>query len=208
VDGASLNDSVTLAINVPARGAAVFGGDGDDTIDASGTVSAIKQPLQLDGGTGANVVIGSGGSDDINASSGTDIVQAGAGDDRISSDSGDATNTAASIACGEGVDRVRLGPGDSLKIDCEKLSRFVAEGGTVRCGCTAEILARGKRLGVKRKKKAPFTYAPIVPMNTAKAATVIGSAASVPAKFKTRFSERVRGKLVKKSRTLRFFLTP
>jgi hypothetical protein len=67
---------VTLA---PSILAIVRGGDGNDTLRASGV---------LDGGRGADTLIGGPGPDSLTGGPGTDVLRAGAGDDELVGDGG------------------------------------------------------------------------------------------------------------------------
>ena len=66
---------------VPSILAIVRGGDGDDTLSASGV---------LDGGRGADTLIGGPGPDSLTGGPGSDVLRAGAGDDALIGDGGPA----------------------------------------------------------------------------------------------------------------------
>jgi len=57
----------------------IFGGDGDDSFDASGTTDGII----LDSGSGNDVLIGGSGNDTLAGGAGSDVLSGGAGDDTI-----------------------------------------------------------------------------------------------------------------------------
>jgi Ca2+-binding RTX toxin-like protein len=69
----------------------VNGLGGDDVIDAS-QVTAGKIQLQLNGGQGSDLLVGSAGDDIINGAQGSDTVFAGAGNDRILWNPGDGSD--------------------------------------------------------------------------------------------------------------------
>ncbi len=233
VRAGALNDSVALALEVPASAGqlsvpttpnvniasvdTVEGGGGDDMIDASRTVNLSSRPMVLDGDDGANLVIGSPGKDTIDVAAGTNTVQAGAGDDTVvgqfpgtgilNPQPAREDGSTDVIACGEGIDRAAPGRGDSLKIDCEKMAREVLTG-SVRCGCKVKVASQGKTLGVQRRKGRPLGFISDVNLNVPKAAALIAGAASIPATFEVRIVGNVRGKRVKRSGKVGFFLTP
>jgi Ca2+-binding RTX toxin-like protein len=70
----------------------IHGLGGNDTIDASG-LGAGHINLQIDGGTGDDIIIGSGGNDTIIGGTGNDFLRGGAGDDTFVWNPGDGSDT-------------------------------------------------------------------------------------------------------------------
>ena len=94
-----LSDSAAVIVG---GGAALYGGDGDDTLTGSNADDAI------DGGAGVDSINGNGGGDIIHCGPGTDVdVHGGDGNDTIYGDDGNDT-----IDGGGGVDTIYGGNGD------------------------------------------------------------------------------------------------
>lgn len=70
-------DQTTVNLGDSAAAPAIFGGDGDDTIDAS----ARTQPVILDGGSGSDTITGGTQNDTIFGGDGDDTLTGGAGSD-------------------------------------------------------------------------------------------------------------------------------
>jgi PKD repeat protein len=83
VYGQAGNDQITLAAAADGSGfpypAALFGGDGNDTLDAS----LATGPTVLVGGAGDDVLLGGSGRDILIGGAGTDTLRGGAGDDLL-----------------------------------------------------------------------------------------------------------------------------
>lgn len=87
----------------------IAGGGGDDIVTGKGSND------RLDGDSGDDLVRGNKGKDKIFGSAGNDLLRGGQGADDIVSTGGNNDT----VRCGPGVDRARVGSGDSVGGGCE-----------------------------------------------------------------------------------------
>jgi Ca2+-binding RTX toxin-like protein len=110
IDVTEREDSVTVAVGLPAT---IFGGPGADQLSGGDAADTV------DGGDGNDRVAGGGGNDQLIAGEGVDDVDAGAGDDRIMTRDG----LRDVVRCGAGTDAVDADTFDELAADCEGVAR-------------------------------------------------------------------------------------
>ena len=108
VDAGDLDDSVALAVELPAQ---ILGGDGDDALSAAATGAL------LDGGFGDDRLQGGDGDDSLLGGAGADFTDGGDGDDSIEVRDG----VSDSAWCDAGRDRVRGETLDALDVACERV---------------------------------------------------------------------------------------
>jgi Ca2+-binding RTX toxin-like protein len=147
-DTVSYASSATgVGVRLGAPGATNGGSEGVDVlIDLENVIgSAYRDDLRGDGG--ANRLEGGAGDDALDGGPGPDAISGGAGADAISAVDG-AVDT---IACGDGVDRVRADAIDVLAPDCEALPRAakVKHAGSMRLLGLTAYLKSGKWVTVR-----------------------------------------------------------
>jgi hypothetical protein len=108
VDAGDLDDSVSVAAELPAR---ILGSDGNDALSAA-TASAV-----LDGGPGDDRLQGGDGADEVLGGEGADFADGGDGDDSIEVRDG----VSDSAWCGAGRDSVHTETLDALDVACERV---------------------------------------------------------------------------------------
>jgi hypothetical protein len=108
IDAGDLDDSVSVAVGLPAR---ILGGDGNDALSAATTSSV------LDGGPGDDRLQGGEGEDSLLGGGGADFADGGDGDDSI-----EVRDTLSDSAwCGAGHDSVLAETLDALDLACERV---------------------------------------------------------------------------------------
>lgn len=122
--------SVTLGASLVAYSTTLAGGDGNDTILASGGAASI---LEISGGNGDDALLGTDGNDHLLGDAGqdallgglgSDLLEGGAGNDTLEAGSGAAPDT---LKGGLGQDRLLLGSGDQAFGE-EDDDRFLVQG--------------------------------------------------------------------------------
>ncbi|MGB7412732.1 MAG: calcium-binding protein, partial [Thermosynechococcaceae cyanobacterium] len=113
VEGKGGNDSFTVGdlANTAVRQVNFSGGNGNDTLDASGS----STPINADGGNGNDSLTGSSASDTLNGGNGNDFIQGEKGNDTMI---GGAGNDTLAWDDGDGSDRISGGLGyDVVEVD-------------------------------------------------------------------------------------------
>lgn len=112
--------SRTLAVSVDLDGVPDDGepGEGDNVITDVEDILGGSGPDVLRGSGGANRIVGGAGADDIDGLAGPDTIEAGAGADTIQAKDG----TTDVISCGGGADKLTRDTQDVVVSDCEDVS--------------------------------------------------------------------------------------
>ncbi len=111
---ATLGDGTNAArVTGPTR-AGLVGGDGSDTLDASGTTRPTTGRIDLptavlDGGGGSDVLTGGAGNDDLDGGTGVDELRGGPGDDYLGAGAEDAAPASDLLDGGPGRDTAGYG---------------------------------------------------------------------------------------------------
>jgi hypothetical protein len=118
VDAGDLDDSVSVAAELPAR---ILGGDGNDALSAATTTTTLDGASAgaavLDGGPGDDRLQGGDGDDSLLGGGGADFADGGEGDDSIEV----RDRVSDSAWCGAGRDSVRAETLDALDVACERV---------------------------------------------------------------------------------------
>ncbi len=116
VDGLGGNDQISLTGNLDFLNLLeVYGGDGNDSINASGLTGT--QPLLAFGDAGVDTITGGKGFDNLNGGLGIDMINGGPGNDTIN---GDGDND--SLVGGDGSDTISGGSGNDRIIGGELIA--------------------------------------------------------------------------------------